>query len=198
MPFAAESGSNERASIVALDSASASEVLALTNGIIAGDEAAAQKFFETYCDRLFRYLLVVARGDEETAREILSVTMIKATRQMRSLPSEVDLWRWLTRIAWTSFVDFCRKRKRRIATVNDESVTLNAPALDHDTSMSLALTECLSELPAEERAIVEAYYFEHQSQTELAAQMQSTRKAVESRLARIRQKLRAALLQKIS
>jgi RNA polymerase sigma factor (sigma-70 family) len=61
-----------------------------------------------------------------------------------------------------------------------------------------ALNEALSELPAEECELVERFYLGDESQAALAEDIHSTRKAVESRLARIRRKLRSAILKKLS
>src|SRR5688572_29934678 len=117
--FVSEEAQDQRANAtLAFPSSDAIEFLALTNGVAAGDESAANNFFQRYCDRLFRYALVLTRGNEDLSREILSVTMIKAIRTMRVMRSDEDIWRWLTRIAWTSLVDHCRKNKRRIPTVH--------------------------------------------------------------------------------
>jgi RNA polymerase sigma factor (sigma-70 family) len=197
MTFAEGRGENQRDNIVPLAASAANEWLALTQGVAAGDESAARDFFQRYCDRLFRYLLVVARGDEDSARETLSIAMIKAARHMKPMRTDEDIWRWLTRLAWTSFVDQRRKSARRIVTLSDEMIVEKA-AEQIDGELSELLNESLIELPAEEREIVEHFYFEDRSQNELAEQTNSTRKAVESRLARIRQKLRAAILKKLA
>jgi RNA polymerase sigma factor (sigma-70 family) len=141
-------------------------------------------------------LIVVARGDEESARESLSHAMIKAARYMKPMRSDEDIWRWLARLGWTSFIDHCRKNQRRIVTAPELKGSENAAA--QDTELAAALNECLADLPLEEREIIERFYFEDQSQAALAAQANSTRKAVESKLARIRQKLRTAILKKLS
>lgn len=169
--------------------------LDLTKSVAAGDETATHDFFQRYCDRLFRYALVITRGQEDLAREILSLTMIKAIRAMRPMESDADIWRWLTRIAWNCFLDHCRKTKRRPPT---EQIPETIPAPSQDQALLNALNESVTELPLDEREIVERCYFEDESQADVAASIQTTRKAVESRLARIRQKLRAAVLQKLS
>jgi RNA polymerase sigma factor (sigma-70 family) len=175
---------------------SVNEFLALTQGVMAGDDTAATDFFNRYCDRLFRYLIVVARGDEEAARDSLSHAMIKAARTMKSMRSDEDIWRWLTRLGWTSFIDHCRKKQRRIVTEQDTGMAEMPMA--EITDLSAALNECLADLPIDEQEIVERFYFEDQSQAAMAAEANSTRKAVESKLARIRQKLRCAILKKLT
>jgi RNA polymerase sigma-70 factor (ECF subfamily) len=172
--------------------------LALTQRVAAGDDLAAREFFETYCDRIFRYALALARGNEEVAREILSLTMIKAARHMQPLASDDDIWRWMTRIARNCFVDHYRK-SRRVVPLNDSDEALAfAAAPNPDTTISGALDEALTELPIRDRELIERYYLDEQSQSALAEEICATRKAVESRLARIRRKLRAAILQKLA
>ncbi len=172
-----------------------SRVPEITKAASLGNEAAAREFFETYCDRLFRYLVVLSHGDEESARETLSNAMIKAIRKMQRMETDEDCWRWLTIIARHCYVDLCRKQKRRIIT-DDMPETLATP--QPDNILIQALNEAVSELPATERDIVERYYFDDTSQLNLAAEENISRKAVESRLARIRKKLRAAILKKLS
>src|SRR5437879_5233784 len=104
MTFAESRAKERRDKIVGLAPQFPDEFLALTQAVIAGDESAASDFFNRYCDRLFRYLLVVCRGNEDSAREALSQAMIKAARHMKPMRSDEDIWRWLTRLAWTSFV----------------------------------------------------------------------------------------------
>jgi RNA polymerase sigma-70 factor (ECF subfamily) len=188
----------DRSKVVSFCSAAADECAALTQRVAAGDESAAREFFEKYCDRIFRYALVMTRGNEDLAREILSTTMITAARYMRSLASDEDIWRWLTRIARSRFVDHCRKSRRVIPLTDSDEVLSHTAAPNPDTTLNNALNEALSELPVEERELVERFYIDDESQAALADEIQSTRKAVESRLARIRRKLRAAIIQKLT
>ena len=58
--------------------------------------------------------------------------------------------------------------------------------------------ECgLNELDEEERVLVESIYFERRRQRDLAGESGTTPKAIESKLARIRAKLRQFVLQRI-
>ena len=61
----------------------ASATAQLTSGLVAGDEEAFRKFHADYFDRLFRYHLVVARGNEEMAREALQETFTRVARKPR-------------------------------------------------------------------------------------------------------------------
>jgi len=49
----------------------ANSIQELTAKMKDGDEAAFSEFYERYCDRLFRYLIVLTRGDEDRSRDLL-------------------------------------------------------------------------------------------------------------------------------
>jgi len=74
------------------------------------------------------------------------------------------------------------------------------PATSSDDSERMlleALDRALVDLDPEARALIEAFYFKDGSYQSLAKQQDTTPKAVESKLARARQKLRATLLRKL-
>src|SRR5437763_7638817 len=86
--------------------------LKLTTRIAAGDEDSFAYFYARFFDRLFRYVLVMTRGDEQLSRELLQTTMLKAVRYLKPLSEEAILWSWLTQLAKTSYIDLLRSRKR--------------------------------------------------------------------------------------
>jgi RNA polymerase sigma-70 factor (ECF subfamily) len=184
-----------RANIIPLDDASTAAVDGLTIRMTADDEKAFNTFHNLYCDRLFRYLIVLCRGDEELSRDLLQVTMLKVVRSIRHFSDEAAFWNWLAAIARNSFLDYVRKAQRR-PQFEPILETGNAPAVanDEDAVLVVALEQALEQLPNEDRALIESFYFESGSYGSLAAQQSISPKAVESRLARVRQKLRHAIL----
>ena len=71
------------------------------------------------------------------------------------------------------------------------------PADDSDAPLFDALDRCLIELETDEQALIEAFYFKGGSHYSVAEQQSTTPKAVESKLARLRQKLRTAILKRL-
>ena len=170
-------------------------VEALTARMTAGEEEAFNLFHNLYFDRLFRYLIVLCRGDEELSRDLLQVTMLKVVRSIRHFDDEAAFWNWLAAIARNNFLDYARKARRRPQFEPIlESGNAPAAANDEDAELVAALEQALGQLPNEERALIESFYFESGSYGSLAAQQNVSPKAVESRLARVRQKLRHAIL----
>ena len=172
---------------------------ALTRRMAQGDETAYRTFYEAYFDRLSRYLLVVTAGDEEAAREALQSTLLRVVRHIKVFPSDAVFWSWLTVLARSALSDQNRKRRRYLAFL--ERFTWHARAQqaapeepEAEARLAALLETKLGVLPLDERRLVEAKYFERRSVREIAEAHNLSEKAVESRLVRIRQKLKAAIL----
>ncbi len=171
----------------------------LTRRMVQGDEAAYRTFYEAYFDRLSRYLLVVTAGDEEAAREALQSALVRVVRHIKVFPSEAVFWSWLTVLARSALSDQSRKRRRYLAFLDrfTSHTRVQEAASDDpeaDATLGALLEESLGSLPLDERRLVEAKYFERRSVREMAEDLSLSEKAIESRLVRIRQKLKAALL----
>src|SRR5688572_32846120 len=96
-------------------SAAPNEVARLTRLMQRGSEEAYREFFRFYFHRLQAYILVVTRGNEALARDLVQQTMIKVARHIRVFEEETVLWRWLTLLARTAAGDEGRKSQRYVA-----------------------------------------------------------------------------------
>jgi RNA polymerase sigma-70 factor (ECF subfamily) len=172
----------------------------LTRRMSAGDEAAYRQFYDAYYHRLSRYLLVVATGNEEAAAEALESTLLRVVRHIRVFAREEVFWSWLTVLARTAFRDQSRKRNRYLAflerfTRHAQIEEAGPDSREADARMQNALSSSLATLPDDERQLVEWKYFERRSVRDLADAFQTSEK--ESRLVRIRRKLKETLLLKL-
>jgi len=174
----------------------------LTERIADGDEASFVIFYNHFFDRLFRYILVMTKGDEQLSRDLLQKTMIKVVRYLKSFPDEAMVWSWLTQLAKTSFIDVLRSQKRAPEFVALELVTdLSQPHLEVDNenrTLETALEEAVKILSTDEQRLIQSVYFDELSHKQIAEALRSTPKAVESKLARVRSKLRTALTRVLS
>ncbi len=165
--------------------------------MVRGEDAAYRQFYDAYFDRLSRYLLVVAGGEEEVAREALQAALVRVVRHIKVFPDEAAFWRWLTVLARSAFADEIRKHRRYAAFLDRFTRHVEIQPGDNDEAdvELLALLERqLAELPPEERELVEQKYFARRPVRELAAAGDKFEKAIESWLVRIRRKLRDAML----
>jgi RNA polymerase sigma-70 factor, ECF subfamily len=176
-------------------------VTALTRKMAAADEAAYRAFYERYFERLSRYLLVVARGDEEAAREALQGALVRVARHIRVFADEAAFWSWLTVLARSALSDQSRKQRRYLAFLERFTRRAPEPALPDEPGSEeklLALLDSvLAALPWEERDLLQRKYIGRQSVADIATAIQTSEKAVESRLVRLRRKLKAALLEQL-
>jgi RNA polymerase sigma-70 factor (ECF subfamily) len=175
------------------------DIAALTRAMAGGDETAFRIFYDAYFDRLLRYLLVVTGGNEEAVREALQLALVRVVRHVKPFESEEKFWNWLTVLARSALTDEARKRRRYFSFL--EKFTRHqetGPAAMHngeaDEQLRALLERNLNSLPLEERELVEQKYLLHQSVREIADGRQTTEKAVESRLSRVRRKLKDAVL----
>ena len=164
-----------------------------------GDEAAFREFYDAYFDRLLRYLLVVTGGDETAAREALSLTLVRVVRHVKPFADEEKFWSWLTVLARSARADEARKSRRYFSFLEKftrHTETENDFGSDGDADKQLRelLEKNLSSLPPDERELIAQKYFARRSVREIAADQGTTEKAVESRLSRIRKKLKDSVL----
>lgn len=174
------------------------EILELTRGLASASEDAYREFTRQYSPRLFRYLLVLTHGDEPAAADLLQQTIIKVAHAVRPFHSEHEFWNWLAMLARNCAVDEQRKRKRHWAMLlrfwESKETAFEAP--DENQFTTLLAAE-LNHLAPHDRLLLERKYLDGQSVRELTAQFQTTEKALESRLSRLRSKLKSSLLKKM-
>jgi RNA polymerase sigma-70 factor, ECF subfamily len=174
----------------------------LTTRLAAGDEAAFREFHERYFDRLYCFLLVVARGCEDEAQEALQQTLLRVVRYAKVFNSEEVFWSWLKTLARSAARDGGRKRQRYAALLQRFSIFAQGPqsqdrSAKEESALHTFVEEAMAALPLAERRLIEGKYLLGETVRELASQTGLTEKAVEARLGRLRQHLRHCLLEKL-
>ena len=126
------------------------DVAVLTRAMVRGDEAAWVSFHREYAGRIHRYLLVLLKGDDEVASEVLQVTFTRIARHVREFSEEVVLWHWVTRLARTVVIDELRKRGRREESLRELAQEPMAQAGSSDWSELLQQALAQMEIPERE------------------------------------------------
>jgi RNA polymerase sigma-70 factor (ECF subfamily) len=179
------------------------DVTALTHAMVKGDEMAWRTFHDTYFDRLWRYLLVVAAGSEDAAREALQGALVRVTRHIKVFRDENVFWSWLTVLARSAFADESRKRRRYFSFLDrfTRHAVLQSEIRDDphvDERLRVLLAHHVALLPPDEQRLVDQKYSTRRSVREIADELQTTEKAVESKLSRVRKKLKDAVLAELN
>ena len=173
----------------------------LSSGVRRGDEAAVRALHSQYCQRLTRYALVITRGDEAAAAEAVQSSFLKALRSLRHTRCHEALWAWLARAARTSAADAGRSRRRYSALLSRAAALFTRdtePLEDTEAVWHEALEAALTQLDPASRALIEARYFQRVSLAEVADTEHTSVRAIEGRLARVREKLRSSILQTLA
>lgn len=179
----------------AITAAVAPNLEALTRAVRRGDADAFSRFYDLYSFRLYKFLLVLARGDENEAREACQAVFIKLAKRCDVFGDERRFWAWLCVLAKNTFIDQCRSRRRLDRFVSlDELCAEPNGHVRPEHRLSEILHEALAALPPDERELIQAAYVDKRPLQELADEAGQTYKAVESRLGRLRQRLKEQLL----
>ena len=156
-------------------------------------------FHDAYFDRLWRYLLVVTGGREDAAREALQGALVRAARHIKVFRDETVFWSWLTVLARSALADEIRKRRHyfsfldrftRHASVENDGVS----DAEIEGRLKTLLKNQVEALSPDERKLIDQKYLARRPVREIADDLQTTEKAVESKLSRIRKKLKDAVL----
>ena len=102
-------------------------------------------------------------------------------------------------LARSAFADETKKRRRYFSFLDrftrHARVELDgASERQTETRLQSLLERHVALLPPDERNLVEQKYFDHRAIREIANALQTTEKAVESKLSRVRKKLKDAVL----
>jgi RNA polymerase sigma-70 factor (ECF subfamily) len=186
---------------VAIAEATPTSVALLTRRLRARDEAAFREFHKLYFDRLYQFLLVVTRGQEDEAQDALQETLLRVVRYVREFETDEAFWGWLKVVARSAARDGGRKHRRYFNLLQNFALRWQNDAqeqtLIEDNHLSLVLEECLDELDPRDRRLIEGKYLDGETVKELSAQTGLTDKAVESRLGRLRRRVRELMIKKL-
>lgn len=168
------------------------ELSALTRGLSSCDEAAWRVFHEQQFQRL--HALVMARGIPACdAAEVVQGVYLRVLRHAKVFHDEDSFAAWLSCLVRCEVIDTGRRKGRRNWLHErfqhwQESRRAAEPPLLHD-DLELALLG----LDEPDRALIRSHYFDGWSQETLAVHHQVSVKAIESKLARLRKRLRETL-----
>ena len=174
----------------------------LTRRLAAGGEDAFREFHRLYFDRLYHFLLAVTRGEEQAAQEALQETLLRLLRHRRVFAEEDVFWCWLKVVARNAARDAHRKHRRYFALLQNFALGRSRdPGAEQaggdDNRLSALLEESLAELEPVDRRLIENKYLDGETVRELSALAGVSEKALESRLLRLRRRLRARIMEKL-
>ncbi len=183
---------------VSSPTAADAEARRVSAAVAQGDESAFAALYDRYHGRLYRLVLVLAHGDELLAREVIQSAMLTAAAKLKPVKTESHLWNWLARVARQHLAKVWRQQQRTPTLVDLAELPEAAGAMESDSMLEQHLDAALRELETEDRHVVEWFYFDGLSHKDIADRLDTTPKAVSSRLERARVRLRSWLKRRLS
>ena len=147
----------------------------------AGDAEAFGHLYETYLDRIYRYIYFRVT-DEQTAEDLISQVFTKAWENLdRYQPSGRPFIAWLYTIAHNTVIDHYRTRKDTVAIENTLSLASDAPSPDEQVELHFEadnLRAALQTLTPEQQQVVVLKFIAGMTTDEIAAQLQKSAGAI--------------------
>ena len=169
--------------------------------MLAGDERAFRAFFELYFPRVYRFALPRLRGNEDTAKDVVQSTLIKAMCKLDAWRGDASLFTWLCQICRREIADHVRSQQRRsskVVLIDDSDEVraalenIEAPASDDplrradSAELKRLVHAVLDRLPNRYGEALEMKYVEGHSVEEIGQRLGIGHAAAQSLLARAR------------
>lgn len=164
----------------------------LVKQVIKGNKKAIRSFYRAYQNRLLNFILTKVENVKD-AEEILQDTFLSSLDSLPLFKFQSSIYTWLCSIAYHEIVDFYRRRK--LKTIIFSRLPWLEKIVDKALSPELALQEkelkikiynTLKNLTEGYAQILRLKYIEGLSMREIALRLQTSIKAVESKLTRAR------------
>ncbi len=177
---------------------------ALISKAKTGDQKALYQLYKKYANIVYRYCLTFSAIDEDTAKDLVQETFIRAYNNLQSLRDEKKFKIWLLTIARNRTLSYLSQQN-----TNDKKI--NALSYEQEGSFSPSYAEQLEtkrQLSIVRKVIEEfpdnsmkesakLFYLDGLSTTEIAEKLNIPRSTVTTRLDRFRAKIRKKLLRLI-
>ena len=169
----------------------------IVEAVKSGRREGQDLMFGRYAQEVFA-MIIRQVSNEQDAEELTQDTFLRAFSHIESYdPQRASLSTWLCRIAYRLTLDFLKRRRPFVVSMEDSEV-LQTDISDEQLEAELStgneeriqkLELLIDDLPPDERMLLMLHYFENRSLDECSFIMDATPHALANRLYRIRKKL---------
>jgi RNA polymerase sigma factor (sigma-70 family) len=145
----------ETASVQSSPAANDADARRLVAAITRGNEEAFREFYERYHRRLFRFALVLGRGEETLAQDTVQTAFVTAAKKLRTVQSEEHLWNWLARVARQHLAKAWRQQQRNSAVIGMADVPECMDNGEPDSVLEEYLDAAMLLMEPQERELLE-------------------------------------------
>ena len=169
----------------------------IVEAVKSGRREGQDLMFGRYAQEVFA-MIIRQVSNEQDAEELTQDTFLRAFSHIGSYdPERASLATWLCRIAYRLTLDFLKRRRPFVVSMEDSEVwqtdisdeQLEAELSTGNEERIQKLELLIDDLPPDERMLLMLHYFENRSLDECSFIMDATPHALANRLYRIRKKL---------
>lgn len=149
---------------------------------------------------LYSYLFTLL-GDLHDSRDVLQETNLVLWRKMADFEPGSNFGAWAKRCAYYEALKFRRTRQRDRHLFDDDLIALlvdeHEPSGHDEEGRRLALRDCLTQLPEQQRQIIDRRYRAEVSVRQLAEEFGKKESAIKMMMKRIREALQVCIESKL-
>jgi RNA polymerase sigma-70 factor, ECF subfamily len=148
-----------------------------------------EELYNSYKERIYAYLKVITKGNQEMVEDIFSETFLAAFKSVSKLKSNDYALPWLLRIAKNKFIDQLRKKYREKKYYDEIKYKISSDNNENEffeNERSFLVNLAMDKIKNKYNDILRMKYIDGKSQEEIAAVLGKKSKAVESLLTRAR------------
>ena len=145
------------------------------------DPKTRRKAFEQLVNRYSEQLYWQVRRIvllHEDADDVLQNVFLKAWSKLDSFHQESKISTWLYRIALNESLDFMRRKKAQMVSLDDDAATVGSMLLADDyfngTEVEAMLQEAVAQLPDVQRTVFNMRYFDDMKYSEISEILQTS------------------------
>jgi len=181
----------------------------LIRDALAGDDSAYAKLMRKYHDAIFSFVHRMVH-DREQVEDLTQEAFIKAFSSLKNFNEEFAFSTWLYKIATNNCIDFIRKRKLQMYSIDkpieskDSDYVFELPDDSYEADKELIsdqravlLRQAIDQLPEKYRRVIMLRHSDEQSYEEIAAALKLPIGTVKAHIFRARELLYKQLRHKI-
>jgi RNA polymerase sigma factor (sigma-70 family) len=167
--------------------------VSLVNDCRAGHRKAQFELYKLYAGAMYNVALRIVNDDAE-AEDILQEAFLDAFNRIADFRQETTFGLWLKQIVINRAINYLRKRKAELVSLDDVEIA-DVPEADHEeTEFKVdAIKRAVAELPDGYRVVLTLYLFEGYDHEEIAHILKITENTSRTQYMRAKRKLNSLL-----
>jgi RNA polymerase sigma factor (sigma-70 family) len=168
----------------------------LVNECRKGNRKAQFDIYKLYASAMFNVSLRIVNNEAE-AEDVLQEAFLDAFNRIADFRQETTFGLWLKQIVINRSINYLRKRKMEMVSVEDVDIADEQPLDFEDTHLKIDLIKsAMQDLPDGYRVVLSLYLFEGYDHEEIAHILKITENTSRTQYMRAKKKLNSLLLTK--